>query len=449
MKTKSMTEGTPWKQILAFSAPVLAGSVLQQLYNAVDAIVVGNFSGEDALAAVGTSGSLVFLFLAFALGLSAGLGVVVAQYFGAGDERTMRRVAASGACFLAALGVAATIVGIAISRVAFVNWVVVPEDILDQTLSYFRIYCLGMVFQFGFNALASILRGVGDSAATLYFLLISSVLNIALDLLFVGVMKQGVEGAAWATNVAQAVSVAAAWFYMVKRYPVFRFRRSDCRWDATAIGGTIRIGAPISTQLVVIALGFTFIQRAVNDFGQAMIAAFAVGRLADMFLSLPAHAFQTTLATFAGQNIGANNLQRAKKGAKQTLVVSLIMAAAISACVALFAGEIAALFGLSDLAADYARRYLRAAAITNVVLTAYIPLFGLFQAANHSAFPMFVAISALVIRNIVVYAFRYNDAFFGESIIWWNSAFGFGVGFTITWIYYFSGRWKRNARIVA
>ena len=445
-KTKPMTEGAPWLHVLKFSLPVLAGSTMQQLYNTVDAIVVGNYSGEDALAAVGTTGSFIFLLHAIAIGLSAGTGVVVAQFYGANDQRQVRANAASGASFLLTLGAILTILGIAVSRPAFDAFVGVPDDFLEQTLLYFRLYCVGLVFQFGYWSFSSILRGVGDSAATLYFLLISSILNIALDVLFVAYFKWGVAGAAIATDVAEGVAFFAAFFYMVRRYPVFRFRLEDYRWNAAAIMRTVRVGAPISAQLLVVAFGFTLIQRAVNDFGQAMTAAFTVGQRIDMYLSLPGHAFQTTLATFAGQNIGANKLDRARQGAMQTLLVALAMAIAISIFVFLFSDEITALFGVGDQAAKYSRAYLRAAALTNIVLTAYIPLFGLYQAANHSAFPMVVATCALTVRTIVVYLFRYSP-FLGYSVVWWNSAFGFGVGFTVTWIFFFSGLWKKNARI--
>lgn len=329
-KTKPMTEGAPWLHVLKFSLPVLAGSTMQQLYNTVDAIVVGNYSGEDALAAVGTTGSFIFLLHAIAIGLSAGTGVVVAQFYGANDQRQVRANAASGASFLLTLGAILTILGIAVSRPAFDAFVGVPDDFLEQTLLYFRLYCVGLVFQFGYWSFSSILRGVGDSAATLYFLLISSILNIALDVLFVAYFKWGVAGAAIATDVAEGVAFFAAFFYMVRRYPVFRFRLEDYRWNAAAIMRTVRVGAPISAQLLVVAFGFTLIQRAVNDFGQAMTAAFTVGQRIDMYLSLPGHAFQTTLATFAGQNIGANKLERARQGAMQTLLIALAMAIAIS-----------------------------------------------------------------------------------------------------------------------
>lgn len=339
-----------------------------------------------------------------------------------------------------------TILGIAISRPAFVGLVGVPDDFLEQTLLYFRLYCVGLVFQFGYWSFSSILRGVGDSAATLYFLLISSILNIALDVLFVAYFKWGVAGAAVATDVAEGIAFFAAYFYMVGRYPVFRFRLADYRWNAAAIGRTVRVGAPISAQLLVVAFGFTLIQRAVNDFGQAMTAAFTVGQRIDMYLSLPGHAFQTTLATFAGQNIGANKMERARQGALQTLLVALAMALAISVVVFLFSDEITSLFGVGDQAAEYSRAYLRAAALTNIVLTAYIPLFGLYQAANHSVFPMVVATCALTVRTLAVYLLRHSP-FLGYTVVWWNSAFGFGTGFIVTWTFFFSGLWKKNAQI--
>lgn len=183
-----MTEDAPWKHILSFSMPVLAGSLLQQLYNTADAIIVGQFAGEDALSAVGTTGSFAFLFLAIAIGFSSGNGVVVAQNYGAEDNEGVRRNASVGILFLMTLGVISALLGVVLSYPAFKYLVDVPYEILDMTLLYFRIYAVGLIFQFGYNIFSAILRAVGDSAATLYFLLISSLTNIGLDLLFVKVI---------------------------------------------------------------------------------------------------------------------------------------------------------------------------------------------------------------------------------------------------------------------
>ena len=446
MNNKPMTEGSPWRHILRFAMPVLAGSLLQQLYNTVDAIVVGNFSGEAALSAVGTTGSFAFLFLAIAMGFSAGNGVVVAQHYGAGNEAQVRQNASTGILFLMVLGITFGALGILVARPAF-TWVVnVPESYLDLTLKYFRIYAAGLVFQYGYNIFSSILRAVGDSAATLYFLLIASVLNIALDLLFVAVFQWGVTGAAVATVIAQAASFVAAYLYMTRRYPIFRFKRSDYHWSVPHIRRTVTVGLPISLQLMIVSIGLTLIQRAVNGFGQAMTASFTVGNRIEMYLNLPCNAFQTTLATYTGQNIGARRIDRVKAGVRQTIAISLGLTLVISCAVWLAAGSIITLFGLSDQAAVYCLSHLRTVALVNIILSLYVPLFGVFQGANHSGFPAIVATGALTARVLVTYLFK-DSPFLGHRIIWWNGLFGFGMGFTISWTYYLSGRWQRNSAI--
>lgn len=441
-----MTEGTPWRHIVRFAMPVLAGSLLQQLYNTVDAIVVGNFSGEASLSAVGTTGSFAFLFLAIAIGFSAGNGVIVAQHYGAGDEAQVRENASTGILFLMALGVVIALLGIAVARPAFVYIVNVPESYLDLTLRYFRIYAVGLVFQYGYNIFSSILRAVGDSAATLYFLLIASVMNVVLDLLFVAAFRWGVAGAAAATVIAQGASFAAAYLYMTRRYPIFRFRLREYRWNRPLIRKTVAIGLPISLHMMIVSVGLTLIQRAVNSFGQAMTASFTVGNRIEQYLNLPFNAFQTTLATYTGQNIGAGKLDRVKRGTRQTMLISLGMTVMISAMVWLFAENIITLFGLSDQAAVYCLAHLRTVALVNIILSVYVPLFGVFQGANHSGFPAVVATFSLTTRVLVTYLFM-DSPFLGYRIIWWNGLFGFGMGFIVCWIYYLSGRWQRGATI--
>ncbi len=447
MKTKSMTEGAPWKHIIKFAFPVLAGLLLQQLYNTVDTIVVGNYTGELALSAVGTTASFVFLFLAVATGFSAGNGVVVAQHFGAGNEKQVRENAATGILFLITLGVLIGLFGVVIARPSLKYFINVPDSFLDLAVQYFVVYSLGLVFQYGYNIFSAILRAVGDSAATLYFLLIASVINIVLDVIFVAYFKWGVVGAAVATDISQAVSFVAAYIYMRKRYPIFRFSLSDYKWDKRLIEDTVRVGSPISIQLIVVSLGFTLIQRAVNGFGAVMTASFTVGQRIEMYLNLPGHAFQTTLATYTGQNIGAKKYDRVHDGVVQTMMISIAITLLISFLVYTRADEIISLFALSEEATVLCRQHLRAIAIINIVLQMYFPMFGVFQGSNHSAIPMIVALVALTLRVMSTYIFRYSP-YFGESIIWWNGIFGFGVGFIITWSYYFSGKWKNNANII-
>ena len=446
MQSKSMTQGAPWRHILKFALPVLAGSLLQQLYNTVDAIVVGNFAGEASLSAVGTTGSLTFLFLAIALGLSAGNGVIIAQHYGARNEREVRTNASTGILLLIGLGVIAAILGVVLARPAFRHIVNVPEDYLELTLQYFRIYAIGLIFQYGYNIFSSILRAVGDSAATLYFLLISSVMNIILDLLFVAVFHWGVVGAAVATVISQAASFAAAWLYMTKKYPIFRFKLREYTWSTPDALKTARVGFPIALQMTIVSMGLTLIQRVVNGFGQAMTASFTVGSRIEQYLNLPCNAFQTTMATYTGQNVGAGRMDRVKKGVRQTMIISLVMTLVISGAVMLLAQPISLLFGLSGQAEEYCLEHLKTVALINIVLSLYIPLFGVFQGSNHTGIPTIVATGALGMRVLVTYLFRHSS-FLGYRIIWCNGLFGFGMGFLITWTYYLSGRWQRNATL--
>lgn len=446
MKGKSMTQGTPWKHILYFAMPVLAGSLLQQLYNTVDTIVVGNFAGEESLSAVGTTGTLTFFLLAIAIGISAGNGVVVAQYYGAGKEKEVRSAASTGILLMMILGIGITILGLAGSTFLIKNLVAAPAEILDLTLLYFRIYVAGLIFQYGYNIFSSILRAIGDSAATLYFLLISSVINVLLDLLFVASFHWGVAGAAIATVLAQAISFVAAYIYMIKKYPVFYFRVKDFTWENAMAAKTVAVGFPIALQMIIVSMGLTFIQRAVNGFGKTMTASFTVGQRIEMYLNLPCNALQTTMATYTGQNIGAKKIERVKSGVRQSVLMSFGMSVCIAIVVFLLADQLIGLFGIGAEAAVYCEQHVKAITLINLILSCYIPLFGVFQGAGHGGAPTLVATGALGTRVFVTYLFRYS-AWFGYSIIWWNGLFGFAVGCTIAWTYYLSGKWREGSEI--
>ena len=438
-----MTAGAPWRHILRFAFPVLAGSLLQHLYSLVDQIIVGNFAGQDALAAIGTTVTFTLFFLALAIGFSAGSGVLVSQFYGAQDDANVRSASSVGVLLLLGFGAVSTGVGILVARPAFDYFVDAPDEILDLTVKYFTVYMYGLIFQFGFNIFAANLRAVGDSASTLYFLVVSSIVNIVLDLLFVGQFRWGVVGAAAATDVAQAVSCAVAYVYMIRRYPIFHIRLREYRWDWRVAQRIVELGFPIALHMVVIAVGTTVIQRAVNGYGKIMTASFAVGRQLELFLNFPSHALQTTLATFTGQNVGAKRLDRVKLGGRQTTVISITFTVFISIFLWIFAPQIVNFFGLDAEAGGYCTRHVRAITVINIVLCSYLPLFGLFQGTGHGAIPAFVATVALTLRCLSMYLFGHGP-FLGYTIVWWNGIFGFGVGCFISWSYYLSGRWRRG-----
>ena len=443
MTERKMTSGTPWKQILIFSLPVFIGLLLQQLYNTVDTIIVGNYASEAALSAVGTTGSLTFLFLAVANGFSTGAGVLTSQYYGAGRYEEMRKTGGVSVSLLIVMGAVATILGLIAGRTALTYLLAVPENFRDIAVTYFLVYCLGLIFQFGYNIVAALLRSVGDSKASMYFLLIASIVNIGLDLLFVAVFKMGAAGAAIATDISQALSCIAAFIYMYRKYPVFRFGREDFRLDGEIISQIARMGFPVTLQQMIAAFGILFIQRAVNGYGQSMTASFTVGSRIELYAQMPLNSFYMALATYVGQNIGAGNLDRVRKGARQTMLLSFIVTIIIAGLILVYSEQLIRLFGISDQAAELCRQHLKVTVMAFVLQSVYLPLFGVFQGAGDGFAITRTAAVALGIRVLTTYTLCYLPLF-GYRIVWWNMMFGFIGGFIITWVHYLRGTWQNK-----
>lgn len=445
MNNKSLTQGTPWKGILSFMMPVLLGLLLQQLYNTVDTIIVGNFAGETSLDAVGACGVLTMAFLALANGFSAGACILIARLFGAGKEEDMRRQASSSLLVMLAMGVLATVIGIMISRFALVYILATPDSLISVSNTYFKIYASGLIFQFGYNIVAAILRGIGDSKATLYFLLAASVINVVLDILFVYTLNMGVAGAAIATDIAQAVSCVVDIIYMMKKYPLFRWKLNELTFEWPLAWQTLKAGFPMALQQFIVSFGFVFIQRAVNSYGEVMTGSFTVAQKVETYMTLPASALMTTQGTYTGQNIGANRLDRVKTGAKHTVLISEIMSVFILTLVFIFARPIVTAFGLGEEAVDYCTAHVRFVTLCPPLFASYFPLLGLFQGANNALFSTFVATGALTVRVVTTYLFQGIPGV-GYHMIWWNTIFGWGLGFIISWIHFLRGKWKKKLK---
>ncbi|MCM1055765.1 MAG: MATE family efflux transporter [Bacteroides sp.] len=444
MNNKSLTQGTPWKGILSFMMPVLLGLLLQQLYNTVDTIIVGNFAGELQLDAVGACGVLTMAFLALANGFSAGACILIAQLFGADKKEDMRRQASSSLLVMLAMGAAATVAGIAISRFALVHILATPESLVSMADTYFKIYAAGLIFQFGYNIVAAILRGIGDSKATLYFLLAASAINVVLDIVFVYFLNMGVAGAAIATDIAQAVSCVVGFVYMMKKYPMFRWKLKEFTFEWQLAKLTLKTGFPMALQQFIVSTGFVFIQRAVNSYGEAMTGSFTVAQKVETYMTLPASALMTTQGTYTGQNIGANRLDRVKTGAKHTVIISEIISICILTIVFIFARPIVSAFGLGEEAIDYCTSHVRFVALCLPLFASYFPLLGLFQGANNALFSTFAATGALTVRVATTYLFR-GISGVGYHMIWWNTLFGWGFSFIISWVHFLRGKWQKKS----
>lgn len=438
-----MTRGTPWKGICLFMLPVFAGLFLQQLYNTVGTIIVGNYAGELALAAVGTVGCVLMLFLAVANGFSAGAGIVVAQAFGAKDKAQMRIAASTSLILQSILCLICLVLSFAVGLPILKVIMGLSGDILALAKLYFWICAAGFPFLFGYNIVAGILRGVGDSAATLYFLLIASVINIALNFLFVAYLHQGVIGSALAMDIAQACSFAAAWIYMRKKYPEFRFSRHEYQYENEMAKRVLKTGYPMALQQIIVSFGFILIQRAVVSYGQAMIASYTVAQRLECYLFMASSAFQITMATFTGQNVGAKQPKRIRTGTRQMVMMSFTITVIVISAFLLFERDIIQWFGISEEAFDYCFAHLRTTAFANLLLTLYFPVFGVYQGANHALVPTLTALSVLCIRVISTYTLC-NIPEMDYRIIWYNQPIGFSFGVVITWLYYRYGSWRKE-----
>ena len=439
---KDLTTGTPWKIVLLFALPIMAGNLLQQLYNTADTIIVGNFHSEAALSAVGTCAALTMLFTALAIGFSTGAGVYLAQKYGARDYRQFRTGASTAICVLLAMGVAAAVIGVVFSRFILRYAIAVPASLLDMAITYFAIYSVGLVFQFGYNIVAAILRSLGDSRATLYFLLISSVVNILLDLLFVAVFRWGVAGAAVATDLSQLCSCAAGFVYMNKKYELLRYKKEEFVCDGKVARTLLGVGLPMAIQQVIVSCGFVFLQRLVNSYGESMTASYTVASRIENYCLIPIVAFQNTMATYCGQNKGAGRNDRIAKGIVQTLIMCFVITAVLSGIVYLFRAPLIGVFGITGQSRAYCMEHLSFMCFAFVLFGIYFPGNGMLQGTGEGFWATFCALTALGSR--VLFAYTLNGPV-GYPILWYSMAMSWALAAIVCYSHILTGRWKRVA----
>ena len=441
---KNLTEGTEWKKILLFALPIMAGQLLQQLYNTVDGLVVGNYVSSNALAAVGSSGTLALIFVALGIGMGNGCGIVISQYFGAKEYREMRKAASTVLILFLVMGIMFTVLGVSTTEIVMRYLMgVKDESIYGHAVIYFRIYSIGILFQFVYNAVASILRSIGDSKATLYFLLVSTLSNIGLDMLFVAVFRWEVFGAALATIIAQFACALVSCIYMAKRYEYFRFGRKELIFDKSKFTLCLRMGIPTTIQQIILSCGMIFLQRLINSFGAVTMAAYAVGSKVEQYLSIPAAGFYSGMAAFSGQNTGAGRTDRVKRGMWSAIIMNLIFVGIIGALQVIFAEDCAAFFGVSGEVLKQSVEYIVFIACAYPLLAFYLPINAMLQGAGVPLHAMGVVLLALGGRVAGAYTMVYAFGM-GYASCWQSCVIGWCMGIAYSLIYYFSGRWKNR-----
>ena len=406
MNRRDMTSGPEWKEILLFSLPIMLGQFLQQLYNTVDGVVVGRY--------------------------------------GARRTHELRRAASTLLITLVGLGTFLTIAGSVFARPLVVGLMRVRDpDIIDMAIEYFAIYSLGLIFQYIYNAVAGILRAIGDSRATMYFLIVSAVLNTILDVWFVVSFGWGVVGVAVATVIAQAASAAVSVAYMFIKYPIFRFKKGEFVFDREKFGISLRLGVPAIIQQAVISLGNVFIQRLVNSFDPTTMSAFTVGNRMEAYALVPIFGLNSGVATFTG----AQKYDRVHRGWRVSTIMSCVSSVAIALTINLLAGDFARLFNLGGVSMAKAVEYQRYMSYCVVIFAAYMPTSGLLQGAGDAIWASVTSLATLSARVAVSYllAYAFNV---GYASCWLSLPVGWALGIAITYPRYFSKKWmtKRVVR---
>jgi putative MATE family efflux protein len=436
---KDLTTGRIGVAIFKFALPMLIGQMFQQLYTFVDQIIVGNYLGKEALAAVGASFPIIFTLIALVIGIASGGTIVISQFFGAKDYKMVKRAIDTVFILLFAAAIILTAIGFPFIEQIF-RLMQLPEELMEMGVSYLSIYVGGLFLFFGYNGVSSILRGLGDSITPLYFLILATVLNIGLDLLFILKLGWGVEGAAWATLIAQGVAFFVAAIYLNRTHPLIKFNLRDFAFDKKVFRESIRIGLPTGLQHTFVALGMMALMGIVNTFGTNVTAAYtAAGRL-DSLAVIPAMVFAQALATYVGQNMGAGKLERVNRGLWTTLFMSSTVSLVMTAVVIIFKYPLMGWFTEDTTVIRIGGDYLTIVTSFYLIFTSMFIFGSVMRGAGDTLIPMFITLFALWLVRIPA-AFLLSQKF-GETGIWWSIPIGWTMGLLLTLGYYKMGRWK-------
>ncbi len=434
-----MTKGSISKNLIMFAIPLFLGQLLQQLYNVVDSVVVGNVLGKEALAAVSTTGSLIFLMVGFINGLFMGSSVIIGKSYGAGDKKGVSIAAHTGITFAIIMGLVLTVVGYFFTPV-ILGWMGTPEDVMPNSVIYFKIYFLGGLANVLYNACCGVFQATGDSKRPLYYLMISTIINTVLDLLFVRDLHMGIAGAALATVVAQFVSAILAFVKLTKVEGPHRIILKNLRMDPDTIKKELMIGFPTGIQNSVIAIGNVVVQSNINAFGSGAMAGCGSYFKLEGFVFLPITCMSMALTTFVSQNIGAKEVKRVKKGAVIGSAISVSCAELIGVVVFLFAPVLLRMFSSEPEVLLIGATQARTESLFYCLLALNHCLAGIFRGAGKTTVPMAVMLSSWCLLRItyITIIVRIIPV---VNVIFWAYPLTWSVSAIIFVIYYFKANW--------
>ena len=428
-----LTEGKVWKVIVRFAVPLLVGNLLQQFYNITDSIIVGQFLGKEALAAVSASFFIYYFIISLVIGVGSGTTVVISQLFGAKQYQKVQLAFSSFFIFMLVGGIILSIAGIIFAEPVF-RLTNTPEEVIPQAVAYFRIYIGGTFLFVTFNSIISILRGVGESVRPMLFILITTVLNIAFDLLFILVFKWGIEGAARATVVSQGIGMCIALAYVNNTHPLLSIKKQDMLFDWKLFKESLKIGLPTSVQQCAIALGLIALLGIVNSFGTNTLTAYGAAGKIDTIITQAVLTLSGALAAFCGQNIGAGRLDRVKKGVQFTMYTNIALGLLTFAAVYLFGNEMMRIFTKDIDVVAIGKEYLLIIGGFFIVHGALNVYNGALRGAGDTLFPMITSLVCLwLIRIPLAY---YLSSWLGRNGIWWAIGISITIGLIVTFVYY-------------
>lgn len=434
-----MTEGCIWRKIVKFALPICWGNLFQQLYNIVDSVVVGNFVGRDALAAISSTGSLIFLLVGFFGGIFMGAGVVISKYFGAGKKDSVQRAIHTSIAFAIIAGIILTIVGTLLTP-QILRLMGTPDSVFSNATLYVRIYFMGILSIVLYNTSSGIFQAVGDSKHPLYYLIISSIVNVVLDLIFVVVFKWGIGGAAIATVISQTVSVVLAFYKLSTTTDVYKVDFKKIRIDPMILKEIIRLGLPAGIQNSVIALANVVVQANINAFGSVAMAGCGSYSKIEGFVFIPITSFAMSMTTFIGQNLGAKKYDRAKEGAKFGIISSLILAEIIGVIFFILAPQLVSLFNTEPEVVQFGTSQSRTIALFYFLLAFSHCIAGILRGAGKAIVPMFVMLLCWCIIRVTY--ITVTTHFIPQiQVVFWAYPLTWSLSSIIFLIYYLKSDW--------
>ena len=436
---KDMTVGTPWKLIASFALPVFLSQLFQQFYNTIDSLVVGRVHGTEALAAVSSSGTLIFLMISFFVGTSMGAGIVISKYYGAKDYERVSRAVHTNICLGIICGVILTIVGVVLTP-TFLRWMGTDPDVMPDATAYFRYYFAGAIAIVLYNNCKGVMNALGDSRRPLYYLIISSVTNVLLDLLFIAVFRWGVWAAAFATTLSQALSVVLCIIHLSKKGTLYQLQLSKLRIDKESLGEIVRYGLPAGVQNSVIGFANVIVQTNINSFTKIATAAYGTYAKIEGFAFLPITSFTMALTTFTGQNLGAGLYDRAKKGSRFGIISAVVLAEAIGLVIWLAAPFLIGLFSDDPAVIELGTKQARIESLFFCLLAFSHAVAAVCRGAGKVFVPMSVMLAIWCVLRITYITIMMHYVH-EIQYIYWAYPITWGISSIIYLFYYLFADW--------